>query len=122
AEEAPALAGHVVRDVDRLLDVAAGLGLHLPHLARHQVGERRLLLLEQVSEAEQYLAALRSRHEPPLRERLLRDRDRAVDVLGAGAREDTDRLPGRGARALEGLAGGSVHPVASDEVLERLAR
>ena len=46
AEEAPALAGHVVRDVDRLLDVAARLGLDLPHLVRDEVGERGLLALE----------------------------------------------------------------------------
>ena len=41
AEEAPALAGHVVAHVDRFLDVAAGLGEHLPHLVRHQVGAAR---------------------------------------------------------------------------------
>ena len=37
-----------------------------------------------------------------------------------GPREDADRLAGRGARALEGLAGGGVHPLAADEVLEAL--
>ena len=118
AEEAPALAGHVVRDVDRLLDVAARLGLHLPHLARHQIGERGLLLLEQPREAEEDLAALRSRHEPPFCERLLRDRYGAVDVLDAGARKNADRLACGGARALEGLAGGGIDPLAADEVLE----
>src|SRR5262249_10004304 len=122
AEEAPALAGHVVRDVDRLLDVAARLGLHLPHLARHQIGERGLLLLEEAREPEEDLAALRGRPHPPLRDRLLRDRDRAVDVLDPGAREDTDRLAGRWARALEGLTGSGVHPLAADEVPEVRAR
>src|SRR5206468_7607660 len=68
------------------------------------------------------LAALRRRHEPPLREGLLRDRDRAVHVLGAGAREDTDRLAVRRARALEGLARDGVHPLAADEVLEGRVR
>ena len=38
-EQAAALAAHVVAHVDRFLDVAAGLGLDLPHLACHQVGE-----------------------------------------------------------------------------------
>ena len=39
AEQAPALAAHVEAHVDRFLHVAAGLGLHLPHLVRHEVGE-----------------------------------------------------------------------------------
>src|SRR4029077_11125713 len=121
-EEAPALAGHVVGDVDRLLDVAARLGLHLPHLVRHQVGERRLLLLEQAREAEEDLAAFRRGHAPPLREGSVRARARAVDILDAGAREDADRLAVRRARALEGLAGDGVHPLAADEVLESLCR
>src|SRR6202035_1401115 len=87
-------------------------GLHLPHLVRHQVGERRLLLLEQAREAEEDLAALRRGHEPPLCERL----------LGARAREDADRLAGSRARALERVAGDGVHPLATDEVLEDLRR
>ena len=103
AVEAPPLAGHVVRDVDRLLDVPARLGAHLAHLVRHQVGERVLLLLEQSREAEEDLPALRARHEPPVRVRLLRGRDRAVDVVGGRAREDADRLAVGRARALEGL-------------------
>src|SRR5207302_5275851 len=105
-------------DVDCLLDVAASFGLHLPHLAGHQVGERGLLLLEEPREPEEGLAALRRRHKAPVRERLLRDRYGAVDVLDPGAREDADRLAGRRARALEGVARGSVNPLAADEVLE----
>ena len=95
AEEAAALAGHVDRHVDRLLDVAAGLRQHLAHLAAHQLGQLVLLLLEQAREAEEHVAALGSGHEPPLLERGLRGGDGAVDVLGARAREGAERLAGR---------------------------
>ena len=44
-KQPPALAAHVVAHVDRFLDVAARLGLHLPHLAGHQVGQLRLVAL-----------------------------------------------------------------------------
>ena len=66
AEQAPALAAHVVAHVDRFLDVAAGLRLDLPHLAGHQVGELRLVALEQLREAEEDVAALGRRHEAPV--------------------------------------------------------
>ena len=66
-EQAAALAGHVVAHVDRFLDVAAGLGEHLPHLARHQVRELGLVLGDERAEPEQDLAALRRRHEAPAR-------------------------------------------------------
>ena len=122
AEEAPALAGHVVAHVDRFLDVAAGLGLDLAHLARHQVGELVLVLHEELGEAEEDLAALRRRDEAPVLERRLRSRDGAVDVLGRRAREGAERLAGRGVERLEGLAGGRVDPFAADEVLEGLRR
>ena len=88
SEQATSLAGHVEAHVDRLLHVAAGLRLHLPHLVRHQVGEVVLLLGQEIREAVEDLAALRRRHEPPLLERGLRRLDRAVDVLGVRARED----------------------------------
>ena len=74
-----ALAGHVVGHVDRFLDVAARLGLDLPHLVGHQVGERRLLALEDLREAVEDLAALRRGHEPP--------------VLVGGLRLSTARRP-----------------------------
>ena len=48
-EEAPALAAHVVAHVDRFLDVAAGLGLDLPHLVRHEVGQLGLVLDERAA-------------------------------------------------------------------------
>ena len=91
AEQAPALAAHVEAHVDRFLDVAAGLGLHLPHLVRHEVGELGLVVGDELREAEEDLAALRRRNEAPVLVRRLRGRDGAVDVLRAGAREDADR-------------------------------
>ena len=120
AEQAAALSGHVVRHVDRFLNVAAGLGLHLPHLVRHQVGEVVLLLDQQLAEAEQNFAALRSGNKPPFFERRLRRGDGAVDVLGPGLRKDADRLAVRGADALEGIAVRGVHPITVDVVLEPL--
>ena len=120
AEHTPALAGHVDRHVDRLLDVPAGLREHLAHLSAHQLGQLLLLVLEQAREAEQDLAALRRRHEPPLLEGLLRRCDGTIDVFRAGAREAAERLAGRGDVRLEGLAGGGPDPVAADVVLELL--
>ena len=119
-EEPPALAAHVVGHVDGLLDVPARLGQHLAHLVRHQLRQVLLALGQELREAEEDLAAPRRGHEPPVLVRLLRGRDRSVDVLGRGAREDADRLAVRGARALEGLAGGGVDPLAGDVVLEGL--
>ena len=68
AEQAPALAGHVVGDVDRLLHVAARLGQDLAHLARHEPGELLLVLGQEARDAEQDLAALRRGHGAPCRE------------------------------------------------------
>src|SRR5262249_61083469 len=43
-----------------------------------------------------------------------------IDVLGAGLREDAERVPVRRAGALERLAAGRVDPLAVDVVLEAL--
>ena len=51
------------------------------------------------------LLRYRRRDEAPIRERLLRGRDRAIDVLRTGLREDADGLAVGRARGLEGLAG-----------------
>ena len=83
-EEAPALPGHVVRDVDRLLDVAARLGQDLAHLAGHEPGELFLVLGQQARDAEQDLATLRRRHGAPARE-----------GRGARPRRRRRRQPGR---------------------------
>ena len=46
---APPFPAHVVAHVDRFLDVAAGLGFDLSHLVRHQVGQLRLVLAEELA-------------------------------------------------------------------------
>ena len=81
-EQAPALAAHVEAHVDRFLDVAAGLGLHLPHLVGHEIRQLGLRVRDELREAEEDLAALRSGHEPPVLERLLGRCDGAIDVVG----------------------------------------
>ena len=48
AEEPAALAGHQVGDVDAFLDVAAGLGQDLAHLAGHRPGQAFLVLGHEV--------------------------------------------------------------------------
>ena len=60
AEQAAALAGHQEGDVDALLDIAAGLGQDLAHLAGHRPGEALLVLGHQRAEAVQDLAPLRA--------------------------------------------------------------
>ena len=119
AEEATAFAGHVVAHVDRFLDVAARLREHLAHLARHEVRELVLVLGDERAEAEEDLAALRRRHEPPARVGLLRGRHGTIDVLRRRPREGADQVAVGRAPALEGLAPG-VDPLAADEVLKRL--
>ncbi len=67
AEHPPALAGHQVRDVDAFLDVAAGLGQDLAHLAGHRPGQALLVLGHELGEGVQDLAALGGRGAPPHR-------------------------------------------------------
>ena len=97
--QAPALAAHVVAHVDRFLDVAAGLGADLAHLARHQVGQLGLVLAQELGEAEEDVAALGRRDEAPVLEGRLGRRDGAVDVGGGRAREGAEHLAGRGDRS-----------------------
>ena len=118
AEEAPAFAAHVVAHVDRFLHVAAGLRLDLPHLVGHQIGDLGLVLVKELREAEEDLAATWSRHESPVLERLFRSSDGTIDVLGARLRERPDELAVGGARAVEGLSRGGIHPRAADVVLK----
>ena len=61
AEHPAALAGHQEGDVDAFLDVAAGLGEDLAHLAGHRPGEALLVLGHQRAERVQDLAALGGR-------------------------------------------------------------
>ena len=122
AEEAPALAGHVEGHVDRLLDVAAGLGAHLPHLAHHQLGQLVLVLDEALRDPEENLAAARRRRQAPALVGLLRGLDRAVDVGLRRARERPDRLARGRVRRVERVVAGGVDPLAADEVLRSLCR
>ena len=108
------LAAHVVAHVDGFLDVAARLGLHLPHLVRHQVGQLGLVLDEELREAEEDLATLRRRHESPVLERRLCSCDCPVYIKLARLGEDANYLAVCRARGLERLARGGVHPLAAD--------
>ena len=117
AEEAPALAAHVVAHVDRFLHVAAGLRLDLPHLVGHQIGDLGLVLEKELREAEEDLAATWSRHESPVLERLFRSSDGTIDVLGARLRERPDELAVGRACRIEGVTGRGVDPLAADVIL-----
>ena len=107
AEEAPALAAHVEAHVDRFLHVAAGFGLDLPHLVRHQVRELVLRVGHELREAEEDLAALGGGHEAPILEGSLRCRYRAIDVVSVRARKRADQL------AVGGLVESNVSPEAA---------
>ncbi len=118
SEEPAPLAAHVVAHVDRFLDVSPGLRLDLPHLVGHELGQLRLVLLEEVGEAEEDLAASRRGHQAPVLVRGLGRLDRAIDVVCSRPREDAEHLAVGRARALEGVSGGGVHPLPGDVVLE----
>ena len=103
AEHAPTLAGHVDRHVNRLLHVAARLREHLAHLPAHELGQLGLVALEQLREAEQDRASLRSRHETPVGKRRFGGGHRAIDVICAGTWKRPERLTGGGGERLERL-------------------
>ena len=63
-EEAAPLPGHVPGHVDGLLDVAEGLGLHLPHLARDQAADLLLAGLQDARRALEDLAPAGGRGGP----------------------------------------------------------
>ena len=68
------------------------------------------------------LGALARRRLEPLRQRLLRGRDRPVDVLRGAARHLGDRLAGGRVQHLHRLALDGVDPFAPDEVLVARSR
>jgi hypothetical protein len=106
-----------VRDVDRLLDVAARLGQDLAHLAGHESRQLFLVLGQQPRDLEQDLAALRGGHQRPGRESGLGRRDRRVDVGGARRGELADHLVVvGGADTGEGGAGAGINPLVADQV------
>ena len=104
AEEPPALAAHVVAHVDRFLDVAAGLALDLPHLARHQLGQLGLAPLEHLREPETMLprSGAGTRRQPFDAARV---RSTARSTSSAGrARERLDHLARGGIQSISKVA------------------
>ena len=124
AEEAAALAGHVVGHVDRFLDVAAGLGAHLAHLAHHQLGQLVLAVDEPLARPGRGpRRGCGAGVEAPALVGLLRGLDGAVDVghrTSAGTSRSSRRVAGF--VRLERLVSGGVDPLAADVVLRSLCR
>src|SRR5450759_2183824 len=60
-----AVATHQECHVDGFLDVSAGLLENLPHLARHVAGVLLLAVAQDLAQAVENFAALRTRHEAP---------------------------------------------------------
>ena len=114
------LARHQVGDVDAFLDIAAGLGQDLAHLAGHRPREPLLVLGHERPERVQDLATLGGGRPAPHREGRLGRLDRHRDI-GLGplleAPDDVARV-GR-VPALERGARGGIAPLPGDEVAER---
>ena len=89
-EEAPPLACHVVRHVDRFLDVPGSLGPDLAHLLGHLPGQILLALGEELGDAEENLTALRGGHQAPVLVGVLGSLDGSVHVL---RRPSSERSP-----------------------------
>jgi ParB family chromosome partitioning protein len=89
----------------------------LAHVARLELRELLRVFLEHVGELVQELRALLRCRVEPRGQRLRRARDRAIDVLGAAARNLGDDLAGRRIDHLHRLAGGGVDEFAADEAL-----
>jgi len=118
-EQPPPFGRRVERGVDPLLHVAAGLGEHLAHFARHRARERVLALDQQLSHPLQNLATNRRGRLGPERKAALRRGDGALQVFGPRTREAPDHVVPIGRIAvLEVLARGGGGPIPSDEVLE----
>src|SRR2546427_7711700 len=118
--ELPApLAGDVVVHVDALLNVAAGFGDYLAHLARHLAREVVLAREHDLRGPEEDLAALRGGVEAPTIESAPGRVDGTVNVGDRRFRDVRDELTGRGIDVLERAAFSSVDPAAIDVVLER---
>ena len=121
-ELAAPLAGDVIRHVDALLDIPAGFGEDLAHLAGHFPGEVVLPCEHDLAGSVEDLAALGRRKETPTVERAPRGVHRAVHVGDRRFGHVRDELTGRGVRVFERAAAGSVEPAAVDEVLEHWRR
>ena len=84
AKQPTALSGHIKGFVDSLLDVTAGFGEDLAHLAGHIAGKFFLVLDEDAACAKKNLSPLGRRNQPPGGECLLRSGHRQGYVLGMG--------------------------------------
>ena len=93
AEEPAPFGGRVVRGVDSFLDVAARLGEHLPHLARHRVGDLLLALDQKIADAAEHVAARRRRRARPEREAAPRRAHGGIDVAASESGNRPIRSP-----------------------------
>ena len=124
AEHPAALAGHQEGDVDALLDVAAGLGDDLAHLAAHRLRQPLLVLGHQRAEAIQDLAALRGRRPAATSARRVSAALIAIATSAAcpaWKRPTTSRVSA-GLRLSNVSPVTRVAPLAGDEVAERRRR
>src|SRR5207249_2112851 len=122
AELTSTVACDVVGHVDALLNIAAGFGEDLPHLARHLAREVVLALEHDLAGPIEDLAALWGGVEAPRIRGALCGLDGLVDVGRRGLRRGGDDLAGRGIEIFEGLAGCGVDPAAVDVVLQMCCR
>ena len=119
ARHPAALTGHQVGDVDAFLDVAAGLGQDLAHLAGHRPGQPLLVLGHERPERVEDLAPFGRRGALPHRERGLGRLDGHRDVRHGPLLEPADDVARvGGVAAVERGAGCRVGPLAGDEVAE----
>jgi len=118
AELAAPLARDVVSHIDALLDIAAGFGEDLAHLASHLPSEVVLPREHDLARSIEDLATFRGGVEPPTVESAPRGIHRPVDVGYRRFRHVGDELSGRGVRVLERLTARGVEPAAVDVILE----
>ena len=118
AEEPPPLAGHVEGLVDGLLHVAARLGQHLAHLARHLAGVFFLVLDEDVAGTKQHLGPLGRGNQPPGGEGLFRCGHGQRHILGVrgGKRAHHVGVVGR-VQVQHGFAARGREPLAANQVV-----
>ena len=121
AEEPASLGRRVVRGVDPLLHIPAGLGQDLAHLPRHRVGDGFLSLDQQVADPAEHVASRRSGSPGPQGKPALGGADRGVHVLAIRIGEPPDQVGRvRGIAVIEVGIGAGGYPLTGDEVLEGL--
>ena len=122
AAQPPALAGEVIEDLHGAGGLALGLDQGLAFLAGQLLGDALDVGLDDAGGPGQDIAALGRAGGPPLSSGRLGGGDRGLGVLGRGSLEMADHVVGVGRVDIgEGLAGGGIDPLASDEVLDRVS-